>query len=123
MNDSTLQAEALADALYSVGVRDVVIAPGSRSAPLALALARRDQFNRHIHIDERSAGFVALGISKASGRPVATVCTSGTATANFHPAVLEASHSDVPLIVITADRPSELQGIGSNQTTNQSQLF
>ncbi|MCX6451649.1 MAG: 2-succinyl-5-enolpyruvyl-6-hydroxy-3-cyclohexene-1-carboxylic-acid synthase [Actinobacteria bacterium] len=123
MNDSTLQAEALADALYSVGVRDVVIAPGSRSAPLALALARRDQFNRHIHIDERSAGFVALGISKASGRPVATVCTSGTATANFHPAVLEASHSDVPLIVITADRPSELQGIGSNQTTNQSTLY
>jgi len=123
MNDSTLQAEALADALYLVGVRDVVIAPGSRSAPLALALARRDQFNRHIQIDERVAGFVALGISKASGRPVATVCTSGTATANFHPAVLEASHSDVPLIVITADRPSELQGIGSNQTTNQSQLF
>lgn len=123
MNDSTLQAEALADALYLVGVRDVVIAPGSRSAPLALALARRDQFNRHIHIDERSAGFVALGISKASGRPVATVCTSGTATANFFPALMEASHSDVPLIVITADRPSELQGIGSNQTTNQSQLF
>lgn len=123
MNDSTLQAEALADALYLVGVRDVVIAPGSRSAPLALALARRDQFNRHLHIDERSAGFVALGISKASGRPVATVCTSGTATANFYPAVLEASHSDVPLIVITADRPSELQGIGSNQTTNQSTLY
>jgi len=123
MNDSTLQAEALAEALYSAGVRDVVIAPGSRSAPLALALARRDQFNRHIHIDERSAGFVALGISKATSRPVATVCTSGTATANFHPALLEASHSDVPLIVITADRPSELQGIGSNQTTNQSALY
>ncbi|MEI7548939.1 MAG: 2-succinyl-5-enolpyruvyl-6-hydroxy-3-cyclohexene-1-carboxylic-acid synthase [Actinomycetes bacterium] len=123
MNDSTLQAEALADALYLVGVRDVVIAPGSRSAPLALAMARRDQFNRHIHIDERVAGFVALGISKASGRPVATVCTSGTATANFFPALMEASHSDVPLIVITADRPSELQGIGSNQTTNQSKLF
>ncbi len=123
MNDSTLQAEALAEALYSAGVRDVVIAPGSRSAPLALALARRDQFNRHIHIDERSAGFVALGISKATSRPVATVCTSGTATANYHPALLEASHSDVPLIVITADRPSELQGIGSNQTTNQSALY
>ena len=113
MNDSTLQAEALAEALYSAGVRDVVIAPGSRSAPLALALARH----------ERSAGFVALGISKATSRPVATVCTSGTATANYHPALLEASHSDVPLIVITADRPSELQGIGSNQTTNQSALY
>ena len=123
MNDSTLQAEALAEALYSAGVRDVVIAPGSRSAPLALALARRDQFKRHIHIDERSAGFVALGISKATSRPVATVCTSGTATANFYPALLEASHSDVPLIVITADRPSELQGIGANQTTNQSALY
>lgn len=123
MNDSTLQAEALADALYSAGVRDVVIAPGSRSAPLALALARRDHFTRHIHIDERSAGFVALGISKATGHPVATVCTSGTATANFHPALLEASHSNVPLIVITADRPSELQGIGANQTTNQSALY
>ena len=123
MNNSALQAEALADALYAAGVRDVVIAPGSRSAPLALAFAHRDEFKRHIHIDERSAGFVALGISKASGRPVATLCTSGTATANFYPAVMEASHSDVPLIVITADRPSELHGIGSNQTTNQIELY
>jgi 2-succinyl-5-enolpyruvyl-6-hydroxy-3-cyclohexene-1-carboxylate synthase len=108
------------------GVRDVVVCPGSRSQALALAAAefeRADLLRLRVRIDERSAGFLALGLARESGRPVVVVTTSGTAVANLHPAVLEASHSGVPLVVVTADRPAELLGIGANQTTVQAGIF
>lgn len=126
VNPSTALARVLVDELVRGGVRDAVVSPGSRSAALALALAESANGGRlrlHIQIDERSAAFLALGIAKATGLPVPVVCTSGTAAANFHPAVLEASHSDTPLILLTADRPNELRGTGANQTTNQINLF
>lgn len=108
------------------GVREVVVCPGSRSQALALAAAefeRAGLLRLQVRIDERSAGFLALGLARESGRPVVVVTTSGTAVANLHPAVLEASHSGVPLIVVTADRPAELLGIGANQTTVQAGIF
>lgn len=126
VNPSTALARVLVDELVRGGVRDAVVSPGSRSAALALAFAESASNGRlrvHIHIDERSAAFLALGIAKATGLPVPVVCTSGTAAANFHPAVLEASHTDAPLILLTADRPNELRGTGANQTTNQINLF
>lgn len=108
------------------GVADVVLSPGSRSQALALAaaaFARAGHLRLTVRIDERVAGFTALGLAVQTGRPVAIVCTSGTAVANLHPAVLEAHHSGVPLIVLSADRPAELRGIGSNQTTVQPGIF
>jgi 2-succinyl-5-enolpyruvyl-6-hydroxy-3-cyclohexene-1-carboxylate synthase len=126
VNPSTALARVLVDELIRGGVRDAVVSPGSRSAALALAFAEASRSRRltlHIQIDERSAAFLALGIAKATGLPVPVVCTSGTAAANFHPAVLEASHTDTPLIVLTADRPAELRGTGANQTTNQINLY
>ena len=119
-------AAALLDGLVRAGVTDVVLSPGSRSQGLALAaaaLARAGHLALHVRIDERVAGFTALGLAVESGRPVAIVCTSGTAVANLHPAVLEAHHAGVPLIVLTADRPAELRGIGANQTTVQPGIF
>ncbi|NNU26487.1 2-succinyl-5-enolpyruvyl-6-hydroxy-3-cyclohexene-1-carboxylic-acid synthase [Isoptericola sediminis] len=128
-------ARALVADLAAQGVHDVVLAPGSRSAPLAYALAEADAVGLvrlHVRIDERSAGFLALGLSRGSAAgaeeaavpaPVAVVTTSGTAVANLHPAVLEASHSGVPLVVLTADRPHELRGTGASQTTDQVGLF
>ena len=119
-------AAALLDGLVRAGVADVVLSPGSRSQGLALAaaaLARAGHLALHVRIDERVAGFTALGLAVESGRPVAIVCTSGTAVANLHPAVLEAHHAGVPLIVLTADRPVELRGIGANQTTVQPGIF
>ncbi|MDR7382696.1 2-succinyl-5-enolpyruvyl-6-hydroxy-3-cyclohexene-1-carboxylic-acid synthase [Promicromonospora iranensis] len=120
-------ARALVADLVSRGVEDIVLAPGSRSAPLAYAVAEAADAGRvtlHVRIDERSAGFVALGLSKASeGAPVAVVTTSGTAVANLHPAVLEASHTGLPLILLTADRPHELRGTGASQTTDQVGIF
>lgn len=121
---STAAARAVVAALVAAGVRDVVLAPGSRSAPLAYALhaaERAGWLNLHVRVDERSAGFVALGIARV--RAAAVVTTSGTAVANLHPAVLEASHSDLPLVVLSADRPHELRGVGANQTTDQVGLF
>ncbi|ARC57614.1 2-succinyl-5-enolpyruvyl-6-hydroxy-3-cyclohexene-1-carboxylate synthase [Frondihabitans sp. 762G35] len=112
--------------LEAAGVRDVVLSPGSRSQALALAAAefeREGRLRLHVRLDERSAGFLALGLAIESGVPSAVVTTSGTAVANLHPAVLEAHHSGVPLILLTADRPVELRGIGSNQTTHQPDLF
>lgn len=108
------------------GVTDVVVSPGSRSQALALAavaIERAGGLTVHVRLDERTAGFFALGLAVESGRPAAVVTTSGTAVANLHPAVLEAHHSGVPMIVLSADRPDELRGIGSNQTTVQPGMF
>jgi 2-succinyl-5-enolpyruvyl-6-hydroxy-3-cyclohexene-1-carboxylate synthase len=112
--------------LERAGVRDVVLSPGSRSQALALAAAEFERAGRirlHVRLDERSSGFLALGLAVEQGLPAAVVTTSGTAVANLHPAVLEAHHSGVPMILLTADRPPELRGIGANQTTHQSALF
>lgn len=126
MNPATALATVLVDELVRGGMADAVLAPGSRSAPLALALEAAERSGRlrlHVRIDERSASFLALGLAKRTGRPVALVCTSGTAAANFHPAVIEASESGVPLLVLTADRPPELRGTGANQTIDQVKLY
>ncbi|MDP9408806.1 MAG: 2-succinyl-5-enolpyruvyl-6-hydroxy-3-cyclohexene-1-carboxylic-acid synthase, partial [Actinomycetota bacterium] len=126
MNASTAFARVLVDELVRGGVREVVLAPGSRSAPLAFALHAADRTGRlrlHVRIDERSAAFLALGLARASVAPVAVVTTSGTATANLHPAVLEAAHADVPLLLLTADRPPELRATGANQTVEQVGLY
>lgn len=136
-NPSTDAARALVQAVAALGVRDVVLCPGSRSAPLALALADAasddppagaPRLRLHVRIDERSAAFLALGLARAAAesgelRPVAVVTTSGTAVANLHPAVLEAHHSGIPLLLLTADRPHELRGVGANQTTDQPAMF
>lgn len=119
-------ATALLAELLGRGVRDVVLSPGSRSQALALAAAsyeRAGMLRLHVRIDERSAGFLALGLAVESRRPVAVITTSGTAVAELHPAVLEAAHSGVPLVLLTADRPEELRGIGANQTTTQPGMF
>ncbi len=126
MTPSSALATVLVDELVRGGVRDVVLAPGSRSAPLAYALLAADAEGRlrlHVRVDERTAGFLALGLAKGSGRPVAVVTTSGTAVANLHPPVLEAHHAGVPLVVLSADRPHELRGTGANQTTTQPGMF
>ncbi|MEN9730813.1 MAG: hypothetical protein RL488_123 [Actinomycetota bacterium] len=118
-------AEVLA-LLEASGVEHVFLAPGARSQALAVAasqLADAGRLNLHVRLDERSLGFNALGAALASGQPTALIVTSGTAVANLHPAVLEASHSGVPMILLTADRPHELRGIGANQTTNQIGIF
>lgn len=126
MNPSTALATVVVDELVRCGVREVVLCPGSRSAPLAYALQEADRAGRlrlHVRVDERSAGFLALGLGKHSRVPAAVVTTSGTAVANLHPAVLEAHHAAVPLLVLSADRPPELRGTGANQTTLQPGLF
>lgn len=119
-------ANVLAGQLIAQGVTDVVLCPGSRSAPLALAAHAADAagaLRLHVRIDERSAAFCALGLGKASGRAAAVVTTSGTAAGNLLPAVMEAGHAGVPLLVVTADRPAALVGFGANQTTDQVSLF
>ena len=123
MNPATALATVLVDELTRCGLTDVVLAPGSRSAALALALYEQSRLRLHVRIDERSAAFLALGLAKRSGRPVAVVCTSGTAAVNFHPAVVEAHESGVPLLVLTADRPPELRETGANQTIDQLKLY
>ncbi|HWN31482.1 MAG TPA: thiamine pyrophosphate-binding protein, partial [Pseudonocardia sp.] len=126
MNPSTAQAEVLVDELVRGGVTDAVLCPGSRNAPLSFALHHADSAGRirlHVRIDERGAAYLALGLALRSGWAVPVVCTSGTAAANLHPAVLEASHAGVPLLALTADRPPELIGTGANQTIVQTGLF
>jgi 2-succinyl-5-enolpyruvyl-6-hydroxy-3-cyclohexene-1-carboxylate synthase len=122
-NRNTALASALVDELERSGVRQACISPGSRSAPLALALWRQPGIDCWVLVDERCAGFFALGIAAQTGKPVAVLTTSGTAGANLHPAVAEASESRVPLVVITADRPPELRGRGAGQTIDQIGLF
>jgi 2-succinyl-5-enolpyruvyl-6-hydroxy-3-cyclohexene-1-carboxylate synthase len=126
VNPSTAFARVLVDELVRGGVTDAVLSPGSRSAPLAMALAAAELDGRlrlHVRIDERTAGFLALGLAKLSGTPVPVVTTSGTAAAHLHAAVLEADASGVPLIALTADRPPELRATGANQTIEQAGLF
>lgn len=115
--------EALVDELARCGMTAACISPGSRSAPLAYALWKDPRIAVHVVIDERSASFRALGMAKASGRPVAVVSTSGTAAANFLPAVVEAHHSNASLLVMTADRPPELRDTGAGQTIDQVKLY
>ena len=122
-NPSHACALVLVDELARGGVTDAVLAPGSRSAALAMALHDDPRLRLHVEIDERSAGFLALGLARASGRPVPAVVTSGTAVANLHPAVVEADAGRVPLLLLTADRPPELQHTGANQTIDQSGIF
>ena len=126
MNTSTSLARVVVRQLIEAGITNAVISPGSRNAPISLAMyaaSEKGLLKLHIRIDERSAAYFALGLAKASSRPVPIVCTSGTAVANYHPAVLEAHHSNVPLLVLTADRPAILRRTGANQTTEQARIF
>lgn len=123
MNTSARWAREVVDGLSSAGIEHAVIAPGSRSTPLAAALLADPRMRTHSVIDERAAAFFALGIARASGRPAAVVCTSGSAGAHFFPAVLEAESSFTPLVLLTADRPWELQRCGAAQTVDQLALF
>ncbi|MEI8002212.1 MAG: 2-succinyl-5-enolpyruvyl-6-hydroxy-3-cyclohexene-1-carboxylic-acid synthase [Actinomycetes bacterium] len=120
---NTAFARAVVDEWVRGGVTDACVAPGSRSTPMALALASDDRVGVHVFLDERSAAFAALGLGRATGRPAVVLCTSGTAAANFHPAVLEAHHARVPMIVATADRPAELHDVGAGQTLDQTHLY
>ena len=125
MNPSTAVARRLVSALVGAGVEHVVYCPGSRDAPIGYALADAEAagwLRVYVRLDERSAGFVALGLGRA-GCPAAVVTTSGTAVANIHPAVLEADAAGVPLIVLSADRPAEMWHTGANQTTVQTGIF
>src|SRR5687767_12138624 len=122
-NRNSLWAGVLAETLARCGVRRAVIAPGSRSTPLTLAFASHPSIEATPVLDERSAAFFALGLAKHALEPVALVCTSGTAAANFFPAVIEAHESGVPLLVLTADRPPELRGCASGQTIDQQKLY
>ncbi|KYH26831.1 2-succinyl-5-enolpyruvyl-6-hydroxy-3-cyclohexene-1-carboxylate synthase [Halalkalicoccus paucihalophilus] len=122
-NRATLWGRVVVDELHKAGVEDVCLAPGSRSTPLTVAFATHDSITVHSHLDEHSAAFYALGRAKRTGEPTPLVCTSGTAAANFHPAVIEASQSRVPMLVLTADRPAELRDSGANQTIDQAKLY
>src|SRR4051794_32982128 len=121
--DAYLGLRAFADELARCGLEHACTSPGSRSTPLVLSLVREPRIRATSHIDERSAGFFALGLAKATGRPAALACTSGTAAANYAPAVHEAFQARVPLLVLTAGRPPQLREIGAGQTNDQGQLF
>lgn len=122
-NANTALAGALVDELARAGCRRAVISPGSRSTPVSLALARHPRIEISVVLDERVAGFVALGIGLAGGMPAPVSCTSGSAAANLHPAVVEADQAGVPMVVLTSDRPPELRGIGAGQTIDQIKLY
>jgi len=126
MSESTTLARVIVRQILESGITDVVLSPGSRNAPLSIAFyeaKHRGLINLHVKIDERGAAFFALGLTKSTGRAVPIICTSGTAVANYHPAVLEASHTNLPLLVLTADRPASLRKTGANQTTEQARIF
>lgn len=126
MNPSTAEAIVLVDELLRCGVTDAVLAPGSRSTPLAVALATaeaRGDLTLHVRLDERSAGYTALGIGKVTGVPAVVLTTSGTAAVNLHPSIVEADESGVPMLVVTADRPPRLRDVGANQTIGQTRTF
>jgi len=122
-NVNTLWAETLVEELVAGGVESVCISPGSRSTPLTVAFAEHPDVRVFSHLDERSSAFFALGRAKRTGEPTPLVCTSGTAAANFHPAVIEANQSGVPMLLLTADRPPELTDSGANQTVDQEKLY
>ena len=122
-NPSTALARAVADELANCGVALIVLSPGSRSGALAIAASQHPDIETRVVIDERSAGFHALGAARATGLPVAMVATSGSAIANFFPAIVEADMSCVPLVAVSADRPAEMQGVGANQTIDQLEIF
>ncbi|NUB92060.1 2-succinyl-5-enolpyruvyl-6-hydroxy-3-cyclohexene-1-carboxylic-acid synthase [Haloterrigena sp. SYSU A121-1] len=122
-NRATLWGRVLVDELAKGGLEAVCIAPGSRSTPLTVAFAAHEEIDVYSHLDERSAAYFALGRARRTGEPTAIVSTSGTATANFHPAVMEADQARVPLLVLTADRPHELRDSGANQTVDQVELY
>jgi 2-succinyl-5-enolpyruvyl-6-hydroxy-3-cyclohexene-1-carboxylate synthase len=122
-NANTALASAFVEELARGGLRHAVVSPGSRSTPLAVALWRAPEVEVTVIVDERSAAFFALGAAQASGAPVALLCTSGTAVANYHPAVIEADESGLPLVILSADRPPELRGIGAGQTIDQIKVF
>ena len=121
--DTHLLLRALVDELHRCGVAGACTSPGSRSTPLVLTLARDGRIPVSSHVDERSAAFFALGLAQATGRPAVLACTSGTAAANYVPAVIEAAEAGVPLIVLTADRPPELRDVGAGQTIDQIKLY
>ncbi|WP_266076460.1 2-succinyl-5-enolpyruvyl-6-hydroxy-3-cyclohexene-1-carboxylic-acid synthase [Haladaptatus caseinilyticus] len=122
-NRNTLWAETFVDEVAKAGIDAVCLAPGSRSTPLTVAFATHDDIEVFSHLDERSAAFFALGRAKRTGTPTPIVCTSGTAAANFHPAIIEADRARVPMLVCTADRPPELRDSGANQTVDQEKLY
>ncbi len=122
-NRNTALASAFVDELARCGVKHAVVSPGSRSSPLTLAIDRDERIETHVVLDERSAGFVALGISLSTGMPALVTCTSGSAVANLHPAVVEADQAGVAMIVASCDRPPELRGIGAGQTIDQIDIF
>ncbi|KAB7705832.1 2-succinyl-5-enolpyruvyl-6-hydroxy-3-cyclohexene-1-carboxylic-acid synthase [Bacillus aerolatus] len=121
--DLTLYNAHFVDGLVKAGVESAVISPGSRSTPMALLLAEHPDIDVYVQIDERSAAFFAIGLAKASGKPAALLCTSGTAAANYLPAVAEAKNARIPLIVITSDRPHELREVGAPQSIDQNRLY
>ncbi|MFT4885500.1 MAG: 2-succinyl-5-enolpyruvyl-6-hydroxy-3-cyclohexene-1-carboxylate synthase, partial [Natronomonas sp.] len=122
-NVNSLWAEVIADELAKAGIETAVLAPGSRSTPLTVAFAEHPDIEALSLLDERSAAFFALGRAKQTGDPVPLICTSGTALANFHPAVVEANQARVPMLLLTADRPPELHDSGANQTIDQQDLY
>ena len=121
--DTYLLLRAFVDELARCGLAGACTSPGSRSTPLVLTLARQAGLPTWSHVDERVAGFFALGVAKQSGRPAAVACTSGTAAAHYLPAVIEAHEARVPLLVLTTDRPPELRAIGAGQTIDQLKLY
>src|SRR5579859_6666467 len=123
VTDTYLLLRAFCDELARCGMEHACTAPGSRCTPIVLSLVREPRIRCWSHLDERCAGFFALGAAKRTGRPVAVTCTSGTAAANLAPAVIEARHARVPLIVLTADRPPELREVGAGQTIDQLKLY
>lgn len=118
-----LASKIIIDLLYQNGIVQFFISPGSRSTPLTSAAAENEKVNKIVHFDERGAAFAALGCARATGKPAVLICTSGTAVANYYPALIEASNDRVPMIILSADRPPELQGVNANQTIDQQDIF